>query len=115
MRAADGQVFAITGLCRQSDFRVPLGDWSLVHLGTAEIGGGEEPYLLVRRRMDNGTSTVVCRIDWEGVFTVLADDDTAAEALFHDLVDPAAPEEVQRQWTAEADTLEQYRGWRQQA
>lgn len=113
MRAADGQVFAITGLCRQSDFRLPPGDWSLVHLGTAELGGGEEPYLLVRRSVDHGTSTAVCRIDWEGVFTLLADDDAVAEALFHDLVEPAAPEEVQRQWTAEAGTLAQYRAWRQ--
>lgn len=115
MRAADGQVFAITGLCRDSDFRVPPGDRCLVHLGSAGLGGGEEPYMLVRRVADNGTSTAVCRIDWEGVFTVLADDDAAAEALFHDLVDAAAPEEVQRQWTAEADTLTQYRAWREHA
>ncbi|MGH9476211.1 MAG: hypothetical protein ACRD1C_07750 [Terriglobales bacterium] len=112
MRAADGQIFAITGLCRRFDFRPGNAAFCLVHLGSAELDDGDNPYLLARRSLEGGTVTAIARIEWEGVFTVLADDDAAAEALFHDLVVPAEPEEVQRQWTGEAATVELFRAWR---
>lgn len=108
------QVFAITGMCQQPNFLVRQqgNDICRVHLGSAPLGGaGEDPYLLLRRPTDGGSAIAVVRVEWEGVFTVLSNDDAAAEALYQELLVPAQPEEVQRQWTGDAATLDQFRLW----
>ncbi|MGH9485713.1 MAG: hypothetical protein ACRD1F_11715 [Terriglobales bacterium] len=104
------QVFAITGMLQHPGFRmhVQADDFVYAHLD------GDDPYLLLRRDLETGAVTVALRLDWEGVFTLLANDDAAADSLFDECLAPAAPDEVQRQWTGEPVTLDLYRAWLQQ-
>ncbi|MGH9466875.1 MAG: hypothetical protein ACRD1Y_05925 [Terriglobales bacterium] len=110
------QVFAITGICQQPSFaQHPRADDGFrAYLGSAPLGGlGDDPYLLLRRREEDGAVALVLRVEWEGVFTLLANDDAAAEALFAEWLAPALPEEVQRQWTDDSATMELFRQWLQ--
>lgn len=101
------QVFAITGICENPEFRLGSGsgDFCVVHMGAR----GTDPFLMVRRVSQEGAVAAAVRVEWEGVFTVLANDDAEAEQLFKDVIAPARPEEdVQRQWTDEAETLRMF-------
>lgn len=124
--AVAGPVFAITGLCQRPSFRLPCGggrehDFCRVFLGAAAFGAGAaaeaegdaagDPYLLLRRSFDHGAAVVAVRIEWEGVFTLLANDDSAAQAVFDELLAPAEPEEVQREWREDPATREQFHLW----
>jgi hypothetical protein len=121
--AVDGPVFTITGICQRPSFRLPgrEQDFCRVFLGSAAFGAGAaaaaegdeagDPYLLLRRGFDHGAAMVAVRIEWEGVFTLLANDDGAAQAVFDELIAPAAPEEVQREWRQDPATREQFRQW----
>lgn len=113
--AQPGQVYAITGICQEPCFRVQKSsgpdDLCLVYLGAPQFGapghGGaeSEPYMVVRRWVEPAEAVVVLRVEWEGVFTLLANDDGAAEESFRLLLQPAQAEEVQRQWSDDAETL----------
>lgn len=61
--------------------------------------------MVVRRWVEPAEAVVVLRVEWEGVFTLLANDDGAAEESFRLLLQPAQAEEVQRQWSDDAETL----------
>ncbi|HET9785012.1 MAG TPA: hypothetical protein VFP94_08660 [Terriglobales bacterium] len=124
--AVEGPVYTMTGMCQNPSFRLSFGagrerDFGRVFLGAAAFGAGAaaaaegdaagDPYLLLRRSFDGGAAVVVVRIEWEGVFTLLANDDGAAQAVFDELLAPADPEEVQRQWRDDGATREQFRQW----
>lgn len=109
------QAFAITGICQEPSFRLNglsgPNDLCLIYLGAPQFGapgqGGSdaEPYMVVRRWIEPGEAVVTLRVEWEGVFTLLSNDDAAAEQAFQQLLQPAQPEDVQRQWSSDADTL----------
>ncbi len=115
---APGRVFAITGTCQRPRFLLRFrhadpADVCLIYLGAPSFGApgrpeadaGGEPYFILRRAFDGGEAQVVLQVEWEGIFTLLANDDGCAESVYADLVEPGAPEEVQRQWTGENETL----------
>jgi hypothetical protein len=109
--APPGQVFVISGLCQDPSFRLrgaAPGDFCLIHLGASEFGSNpaEDPYFLLRRPFEDGEAIVALRVDWEGVFTLLANDDECAETVFREVIEPNQPEEVQRQWSADPSNLE---------
>lgn len=110
------RVFVITGLCQQPRFRlrhVGAADFCLVHLGASQFGGesSEDPYFVLRRSFDDGAAVAALRVDWEGVFTLLANDDLCAEAVFQEVIEPSAPEEVQRQWSDDPATAQMFADW----
>ncbi|HUX67971.1 MAG TPA: hypothetical protein VMV31_10845 [Terriglobales bacterium] len=113
------RVFVITGMCQQPSFRLrQIGDddFCLIHLGAAQFGEpGEDPYFLLRRSFDQGAAVAALRVEWEGVFTLLANDDLCADHLFQELVEPGAPEEVQRQWSDDPATAQMFADWLLQA
>lgn len=121
--APHGQVFALTGMCQDPHFRLrgsQLGgdnDLCLIYFGASGFGeapsqatGSDEtdPYFVLRRQTGDGEVTVAVRVDWEGIFTILSNDDEAAESAFHELIEPSRPEEVTRQWSDDASTLEMF-------
>lgn len=118
-----GQVYAITGICQEPSFRLrSLGgpdDLCLVYLGAPQFGapghGGAEtePYLILRRWIEPAEAVVALRVEWEGVFTLLANDDSAAEETFRQLLQPAQAEDVQRQWSDDVETLALFEEWLQ--
>ena len=125
------QVFAISGLCQQPRFRLqpalaagqmPELDFALLYLGAAEAdlnpaaltgepiaADGDDPYFLLRRGLEGGAVIVTARLEWQGGFIVLANDDEAAENLYQLLLADGQPEEVRREWTADFTTLALYR------
>lgn len=117
------QVYAITGICQEPSFRLATwsgaDDLSLVYLGAPQFGppgqGGAEtePYMILRRWVEPTVAVVAVRVEWEGVFTVLANDDSAAEDMFRQLLQPAQVEDVQRQWSDDAETLDLFQEWLQ--
>ena len=124
--AVEGPVYAVTGICQKPSFRLSFSagherDFGRVFLGAAAFGAGAaasaageaagHPYFLLRRHFGGGAAVVVVRVEWEGVFTLLANDDSAAQAVFDELLAPAEPEEVQRQWSEDPATREQFRQW----
>ncbi len=58
-----------------------------------------EPSLILRRFFDKGEVAVLVRIEAEGVFMLLSNDDEQAESLFQALLQPCEPDEVYREWT----------------
>jgi hypothetical protein len=122
--APAGQVFAVTGICQDAHFRLKPGllvgenrpeDLALIYLGAPEFGPGtapdaseEEPYFILRRGYLNGEVIVAARIDWEGIFTVLSNDDEYAERLFREFIQPSSPEEINRQWSSDSETVEMF-------
>jgi hypothetical protein len=86
-------------------------DFCLIHMGTpggaapAEEAGGGDPYFVLRRSFDAGAAVVALRVEWEGIFTLLANDDEHAEAVYTESVAPGTPEDVRRQWSDDASTL----------
>lgn len=119
-----GRVFLISGMCQEPRFLLRCGrgeaaDFCLIYLGAPGLNlqlpgasaipelpeSGGEPYFVLRRGFDAGQAQVALRVDWEGVFTLLANDDGCAEAVFRELVEPGQPEEVLRQWSEDAATL----------
>lgn len=110
------RVFAITGIAQKPSFRLgALGDadFCRVHLGSSQFGAeaSEDPYLLLRRIFDGGAAVAGLRVEWEGVFILLSNDDGCAEAIFHEWIEPAAPEELQRQWSDEPATAALFAEW----
>ncbi|HEV2447390.1 MAG TPA: hypothetical protein VGS58_15775 [Candidatus Sulfopaludibacter sp.] len=104
--APPAPVFAISGMCQQPSFRLRLhasgaDDFCLIYLGASQFGSSstEDPYFILRRSFDGGAAVAALRVDWEGVFTLLANDEDQAEAVFHEMIEPCGPEEVQRQWS----------------
>lgn len=103
-------------MSRKPSFRLQCRpeEFCLVYLGAAltlgEIEDGEteanDPYLLLRRSFDGGQTVAALRVEWEGVFTLLSNDDERAEALFAEMLAGTEPEEVVRQWTDDPDTLQ---------
>ncbi len=125
------QVFAVSGLCQQPRFRLqaalasgrmPELDFALLYLGAAEVDlnpappgeasmavEGDDPYFLLRRGLEGGAVVVTARLEWQGGFIVLANDDEAAENLFRQLLADTQPEEIRREWTSDLATLTLYR------
>lgn len=121
-----GRVFAISGMCQEPRFRLPFSaagadDFCLIYLGTPALGtmlpageapeGSTDPYFILRRHFDRGQAAVTLRVDWEGVFTLLSNDEEYAEVVYRDLIVPASPEEVQRTWTEEAEIVASFAEW----
>lgn len=106
-----GRVYVISGLCQQPRFRLTAGeqDFCLISMGTpggAEVSGADgDPFFVLRRSFDDGAAVVAARVDWEGIFTVLANDDERAETLFTELIAPGLPEDTSRQWSEDTSTL----------
>ena len=109
-----GRVYVISGLCQQPLFRISFQtdreqDFCLISMGTpggAEVTGADgDPFFLLRRCFDGGAVVVAARVDWEGIFTVLANDDERAEAVFTELIAPGLPEDTSRQWSEDASTM----------
>ena len=114
-----GRVFAITGVCQKPRFLLrpradDPADLCLIYLGAPDFGApsaapllGEEsePYFILRRSFDDGEAQVALRVEWEGIFTLLANDDACAESVYRELIEPGEPEEVQRQWSEDPATL----------
>lgn len=93
-------------MCQQPSFRLRLHasgahDFCLIYLGASQFGANsaEDPYFILRRSFDDGAAVVALRVDWEGVFSLLANDEEHAEAVFREMIEPSGPEEVQRQWS----------------
>lgn len=113
------RVYVVSGLVADARFRLPSQlsprpdqkwDLALLYMGAAEFGGVEpEPYFVLRRAYAGDAVVVALRIEWEGVFTLLANDDEAAEEVFAALVAPAGPQEVFREWSEDGSTLDMYR------
>ena len=117
--APPGRVFAISGMCQDPRFRVRFrgadpADFCFIYLGATQFGirpaaslpeSDGDPYFVLRRHFDGGQAAVAVRVDWEGIFTVLANDDELAEIVFREMIEPGAPEEVQRQWSEEPATV----------
>lgn len=133
-----GRVYMISGMCQDPRFRLWFRtanpeDFCLISMGipggtlggtrgpTLEgaatgIGGGAaevtgadgDPYFVLRRSFDEGAAVVAARVDWEGIFTLLANDDEHAEAVFAELIAPGAPEDTIRQWSEDAATMMMY-------
>lgn len=113
------RVFVISGLTAEARFRLPSQlcpraeekwDLALLYMGGDELSGEEsEPYFVLRRAFDQGAAVAAARIEWEGVFTILANDDEAAESLFGALIAAAGPQEVVREWSEDAATLDMFR------
>lgn len=125
------QVFAISGLCQQPRYRLqpalaagqmPELDFALLYLGAAEAdfspaappeasiaAEGDDPYFLLRRGFEGGAVMVTARLEWQGGFIVLANDDEAAENLYQQLLAESQPEEVRREWTSDLATLTLFR------
>ena len=116
-------MFALTGMCQDPHFRLRGGqlsgdnDLCLIYFGASGFGeapseatGSSEtdPYFVLRRQAEEGEVTLVVRLDWEGIFTILANDDEAAESAFRELIEPSLPEEVTRLWSDDASTLEMF-------
>lgn len=104
--AQSAPVFVISGLCQEPLFRVRLRDggaedFCLIHLGASELGGegSEDPYFILRRSFDGGAAVCALRVELDGVFTLLANDEENADAVFREMIAPSGPEEVQRQWS----------------
>ncbi|MHB8736094.1 MAG: hypothetical protein ACYC6M_12410 [Terriglobales bacterium] len=123
------QVFVISGLAQDPHFRLSpdilhgegrVEDFCLVYLGAPAIGGAiglagadedteqTEPYVVYRRGLEGGQVVVAARLDWEGVFTILSNDDECAELLFEAMLTRSAPEEVNRSWTDDRSSLEMF-------
>jgi hypothetical protein len=88
-------------------------DLALLYLGAPEFGSAsssneEEPHFILRRAFSGSEVVVAIRIDWEGVFTVLANDEEYAERLFRELIQPCSPDEVNRGWSDDSETLAMY-------
>jgi hypothetical protein len=120
--APAGQVFAITGICQDAHFRLQSSlfggehrpeDLALLYLGAPEFGPGsgaatgneDEPYFILRRGYAGGEVVVTVRIDWEGIFTVLSNDDDFAELMFGELLQPSSPDDINRGWSDDPETL----------
>lgn len=116
-------MFALAGMCQDPHFRLRGGqlngdnDLCLIYFGASGFGeapsqatGSAEtdPYFVLRRQSEDSEVTVVVRVDWEGIFTILANDDEAAEHAFRELIEPSQPEEVTRQWSDDPSTLEMF-------
>lgn len=109
------RVFVISGTVAQARFRLTPSlapradqpfDLALVYLGASGFEEGEtDPYFLLRRVFDEGATVVAARIEWEGIFTLLANDDEAGETVFRELIEPAGPEEITREWSEDGATL----------
>ncbi|HVB40356.1 MAG TPA: hypothetical protein VNE83_05620 [Terriglobales bacterium] len=122
-----GRVYMISGMCQNPRFRLSFGtahaeDFCLISMGipgtipggaAAGIAGGAvevagadgDPYFVLRRCFDEGAAVVAARVDWEGIFTLLANDDEYAETVFTELVAPGVPEDTVRQWSEDASTV----------
>lgn len=119
------QVFVISGLCQKPTFRLrrqAADEFCLIYLGAPEFSAPaaleeaeeapeDEPFFLLRRWFENREAVVALRVDWEGIFTLLANDDGCAEAVYAELIEPGEPEEVQRHWSQDASTLAAFREW----
>lgn len=119
-----GQVFVVSGMCQDPRFRLHSAgagayDFCLIYLGASQFGvqptpGAElaesagDPYFVLRRGFEGGQAMVALRVDWEGIFTLLANDDACAEAVYLEMIEPSAPEEVQRQWSADPSTVQMF-------
>jgi len=97
-------------------------DFALLYLGAAEAdfspaappeasiaAEGDDPYFLLRRGFEGGAVMVTARLEWQGGFIVLANDDEAAENLYQQLLAESQPEEVRREWTSDLATLTLFR------
>lgn len=115
------RVFVISGMVSQALFRLPGRLWphpehrldlALLFMGAPGFGAGAEsetdPYFVLRRAFEDGQAVVAARIEWEGIFTILANDDEHAEQVFRGLIVPAGPEEVVREWSEDVATLEMF-------
>jgi len=123
------QVFVISGLAQDPHFRIGseilhgegrAEDFCLVYLGAPAIGGSRslagadedaeqtEPYVVLRRGLEGGQVVVAARLDWEGVFTILSNDDEHAEQLYEAMLARSVPEEVTRTWTDDRSSLEMF-------
>lgn len=122
------QVYVLSGICQDPHFRLPGGvaDFCLIYLGAPALGvlgessavaesAADEPYFLWRRAYENGAALVALRVDWEGIFTLLANDDQYAEAVFQEIVEPGRPEDVVRRWSTEDEVLQLFSEWLTQA
>lgn len=113
--AALGRVFVITGLSQQPRFRLPLGnvesgDFCLIFMGTpggaaSSEAGEADPYFVLRRASESGAAVAVVRVEWEGIFALLSNDDEAAETLYAELIASTVPEDVNREWSVDPSTL----------
>lgn len=111
-------------MCQNPLFRLRLGtaepeDLCLIYLGAADFGGGGgetagleetggDPYFVLRRWYEGRAAAVTLRVDWEGIFTLLSNDDEHAEEVFEDVIAAGAPEDVDRRWSDEPSTLQMY-------
>lgn len=117
------QVFVISGMCQDPRFRLRFADSSredfcFIYLGASQFGAppppgadlaesAGDPYFVLRRWFDGGEAVVALRVDWEGIFTLLANDETCAEAVFQEIIAPSAPEspeDIVRQWSGDEAT-----------
>ncbi len=112
---APAQVFVVSGLCQAPSFGLRWrdgapDDFCLIYMGApggvaAVENAGPDPYFVLRRSFEAGAAVVALRVEWEGIFTLLANDDEHAEAVYASTIVPAAPEDVQRQWSDDPSTL----------
>lgn len=117
-------MFVISGMCQDPRFRLRFAaadarDFCFIYLGASQFGAppvpgaeleasGGDPYFVLRRWFEGGEAAVVLRVDWEGIFTLLANDDGCAESVYEEMVEPGAPEEVERQWSEDAATAQMF-------
>jgi hypothetical protein len=126
------QVFTITGMCESAFFRIPASllhsegherDEILLNLtipgmeppsGSPRVTAAENeeeqqddedsPSASMRFNFDRGQAIVLLDVGWEGVFSILSNDDERAEFVFREITAGSTVEDVERQWTDDETT-----------